>query len=139
MRYSREGGQFGLTGIGNDNVQSISHLSDLLDGLFVALLIVRDQLDDVDVRVLGSDFVELLGSSGISSAGKDDGLWLTLEKGKNELVTDTSIGAGDYGRFGKYLRYRGSIWGHTEVVEALVGCGSHGVLIGVGLLSLRGR
>lgn len=47
------------------------------------------------VRMLGSDFIELVSGSRIPSTGKDDGIGLTLEKGENELVADTSAGAGD--------------------------------------------
>lgn len=48
------------------------------------------------VRVLASDFVQLVGGSRISSTGKDDSIGLALEKGENQLVADTSAGAGDY-------------------------------------------
>jgi hypothetical protein len=47
------------------------------------------------VRILVGEIVELVGLGGVSSAGEDDGLRLTLKQGENEFVPDTSIGTGD--------------------------------------------
>lgn len=84
-----------LTGIRYDNIQPVGDLLYLFNSLLVTLFIVRYQLDNMNVRVFPGDVVELIGGSGISSAGEDDCIGLSFKKSQNELVSDTPAGTGN--------------------------------------------
>jgi hypothetical protein len=84
----------GRTRVSNDDIQSIRHLFDLFYGLLVALLVVRDQLDDVDARVLLRQFIECIGGGRVSCGSEEDGVGVSFEKGEDEVVADSSVGTG---------------------------------------------
>jgi hypothetical protein len=85
----------GRTRVGNDDIQSIRHLFDLFYGLLVALLVVRDQLDDVDSRVLLRECIECVGGRWVSCGREEDSVGVAFEEGENEIVADASVGASD--------------------------------------------
>jgi hypothetical protein len=83
-----------LTGVRNDNVQSVRNLLNLLHRLLVTLLVIRNKLDNVHVGVLAGELVQSIGGGGISSASKDDGVWVAFDEGLDEVVANTSTCTG---------------------------------------------
>jgi hypothetical protein len=78
------------TGIGDNDIQSISNLLDFFHCLLVAFCVVCDQLDDLDVRVFAGELVQLVGRRGITSASKYRGRRDTVGEGVYQVETDTS-------------------------------------------------
>lgn len=85
------------TSIGNHYVQTIRDLSDFINGLPVAFFIIRNQLDDMNVRVLLRECVQRVSGRRVSSPGKEDGVGESLEEGLNEVKANPSVGARDCG------------------------------------------
>jgi hypothetical protein len=83
-----------LTGVRDDDVQSVRNLLNLLHCLLVTLLVIRNKLDDMYVRILPRELVQRIGGGGISSASEDDGVWVAFGEGLDEVIADTSACAG---------------------------------------------
>jgi hypothetical protein len=83
-----------LTGVRDDNVQSVRNLLNLLHSLLITLFIIRNKLDDMHIRVLACELVQSGCGRGVASASKDDGVWDAFDEGLDEVVADTSACTG---------------------------------------------
>lgn len=102
------------TCIGNDDIQSISDLLHFLYSTLIALLIIRNQLDHMNSRVVPREFVECIGRGRITRTREEDSIGVSFQEGEDEIVADSSVGTGGWGAESSVVRSRGKGKTHRE-------------------------